>query len=263
MSEQLPMVPSQLNELDFIKEAGRNVKAKEDEGVIPFVRVMQPLSPQIGTVPNATPGAFVNTATNRVIDGKEGMIVVPITVRWNFTQWVTREQGGGFVKNWGEDEKGWQDLCVDDQKYAYQPTTRNGHAIVRARHFYIFTLDEIGEMEWGLIPFTGTSLKVAKQWTSFLQYAPKLSTSQGMMTPAHFYYTYKVTTEEQKNNMGKWFLPKVSPNIRDGKYVSVMDYPNGKRIWDAAVAFRDSLNSGEIEAMSQDVSRGEDGEATW
>jgi len=241
-----------ISEDDFIKAAEQNKGFTKDESVIPFTKIMQPLSPEVGMVPGAAPGVFLNVATNRVIDGKEGMIVIPVVNRWNFTEWsASKGEGGQFVKDWGEDETGWQQLCEPDQKFAYQPITKDGHSILKARHFFIFQIDEVGDVEVSVLSLSATSLKIAKAWSSMMQYAPKISTRNGMMTPAYFYYTYKITTEENKNQKGRWFQPKIAYNTVDNKLITVLDLPNGKAIWNQALGFRDSLMAGDVRTASQ------------
>ena len=40
---------------EFVRAAMGNKGFTKDEGVIPFTKIMQPLSPEVGTVPMATP----------------------------------------------------------------------------------------------------------------------------------------------------------------------------------------------------------------
>jgi len=240
-----------LSEDEFVKAAQDNQGYTKDEGVIPFTRVMQPLSPQVGTVPGVVAGGFLNLATNKF---STELLVIPVDHRWNYTQWSAPQgEGGQFMQDWGDNEQGWQELCDPDQRMAYQPVTKTGNVILKARHFYIFDIDEIGDYERSILPFYATSLKVAKQWSTMQQYAPKINTSKGMLTPAYFYYTYKITLEESKNQKGRWFSPKVTANIVDNRYVSVLELPNGKAIWDAAIALRESLKAGDVRAANQNV----------
>ena len=245
MSENLPMLP----EHDFLEQAQHNEGFGRNESIIPFTRLLQPLSPQVGSTPGATPGVFFNQATNTVT---ESMIVIPILHQWNYTEWVSRNDGGGFVRDWGEDEAGWQNMCDFDQRTAYQPMTREGHSILKARHFFILQLQN-GINETSILPFAGTALKVARQWSSMMQNAPKIKTSKGMVTPAYFYYQYNVTVEETKNNKGRWFLPKITPVVKDNRYVPVTEIENGLEIWKQAVDFRNSLRAGEVRAESVKV----------
>lgn len=245
-NENLPMIGG-INEADFVGAAEQNERFGRDESVIPFTRILQPLSPQVGSVPGAQAGMFYNFATNTLNDGL--IICIPVVHQWNYTEWVSRNDGGGFVKDWAEDEAGWQAQCDYDQRNAYQPVTKDGHAILKARHFFILQLQD-GNVEPSIFPFAGTSLKVARQWSSMMQNAPKIKTSKGMIVPAYFYYQYQITVEETKNNKGRWFLPKITPLIKDNKYVSILEHEHGKEIWRQAIEFRDGLKAGTFKAAS-------------
>ena len=157
------------------------------------------------------------------------------------------------VRNWGTDETGWQALCEADQKFAYQPVTRDGHVILKARHFYILSLIEEDVIETSILPFAGTALKVARQWSSMMQNAPKIKTSKGMITPAHFYYLYKLTTEEVRKQAYRWYLPKILPLHDNGRACSVVDLKHGKEIWQQAIDFRDSFKAGNIRAADSEM----------
>lgn len=254
MSDNTEIVTGGISEEEFAAQAEANVGFTKDEAVIPFVRILQPLSPQLGNIAGATAGMIINVSTNRLSDGKTGVDIVPITHKWNYSEWVKREEGGGFVFDWDEDEAGWQSKCDEDQKYAYKPVTKDGHIIVKARTFFIFTLLEDGSYEPGMLPFTGTGLKIARQWSTLLANAPKIATSKGMLTPAYFYYIYKMQSEQVKNNQYSWYEPRIRHLIEDGKAVSIMDRPDGAQIWKAAVDFRESVRTGSVRTASQNDS---------
>lgn len=241
-----------LTEDEFIKASEENQGFTRDESIIPFTKIMQPQSPEIGVIPGCLPGAFLNVATSKVIDGKTGMIVIPVLQIWNYTEWsAAKGEGGTLVKDWGEDESGWQALCDDVNKNAYMPVTKMGNHIQRSRHFYLFQIDDEGNVDVGILAMSATALKISRAWASMMQNAPKISTKSGMMTPAYFFYTYKLTAIEVKNNKGRWYQPFVAYNMVDNHIVSVLDMPNGKNIWDAALKFRDSFRAGDVKAASQ------------
>ena len=147
---------SEIDEDEFAAQAAANVGFTKAESIIPFVRILQPLSPQLQTTPGAQAGMIMNVANGLLWDGKSGIDIVPIMPVWNYTEWVTREAGGGFVHDWEQDEAGWQAKCDNDQKHAYKPMTKDGHVIVKARHFFILTLLDDGSFDIALLPFTGT-----------------------------------------------------------------------------------------------------------
>ena len=261
MSDRTELANIGISEEDFVAQSEANTRFAKDESVIPFTRIMQPLSPQLGSTPGAVAGSLLNVATGTVVDGKLGMSIVPILHQWNYTEWVPREEGGGFVADWGEDEAGWQAKCDNDQKYAYKPMTNDGHVIVKARHFLTFVLLGDGTVESTILPFTGTGLKIARQWSTLMQNAPKIETSKGMMTPAYFYYVYSLRTEQVKTGQYTWYEPRIKLLMNENKPVSVVDIKNGAKVWKSAIEVRDSFKAGTIRAASQkDEYTGGDGD---
>ena len=92
-NEQLPTTLG-IDEDEFVRESKANEQFSSRESVIPFTKVMQPLSDM--SAPGAVPGSLVQMSNNRVIDGKTGVTIIPILHEWNYTEWVSRENGGGL-----------------------------------------------------------------------------------------------------------------------------------------------------------------------
>ena len=253
MSETNLPTDQQIDEQEFISAAEQNQGFGREDAIIPFTKIMQPLSPEIGVAPGAVPGSFLNVATGNVIDGKTGMIVIPVMLVWNYTEWSgAKGEGGNLVKDWQENESGWKDKCDDYQRDAYQPVTKEGHVIQKARQFFIFNIDpETGDYDTSILSMSATGLKIARAWAAMMQHAPKVPTKNGPMTPAYFYYTYKIVSEEIKNQKGRWYQPRISYNTVNGKIQTVLDMPNGKALWRAAMDFRDSFRTGQLAIAAQ------------
>ena len=69
---------------------------------IPFIRVIQALSPQIkksdlSFIEGASQGDLFNTVTGEVWDGEKGINVIPCYQETKHLEFVPRDQGGGFV----------------------------------------------------------------------------------------------------------------------------------------------------------------------
>ena len=254
MSENLPATISGLNEDDFINAASQNENFGKGEQVIPLLKILQPLNPEVDEgnaayIPGAKAGMFLSTATGQLFDGRTGLLVVPMYHVHSNTEWHPRSEGGGFVRDWGATE-GWKSRCAPDQREAYQPMTTSGTTILKARHFYCMVMDGEGGALPVVFPFQNTTLKVARWWTSKMINAPKIMTTKGPVTPAYHYYVYKVTLEQQKNDKGRWFIPRVDFYFKDGRIVTLPEMPNGKEIWNAANVFIASLKSGDINLSS-------------
>jgi len=252
-NQQVAILPGGLTEEELRKASEASQQGFDrSEQVIPFLRILQPLSPQIQDMPGAKPGQFCNIATGKLNDKK---LIVPIVHQWNYTEWLPEREG--FVKDWGEDMQGWQNECDAENKNAFKPITKSGNNILIARHFFVFDIDEEdNDIEACIMPFTGTMLTRAKSWSSKITYAPKIKTGNGLVRAPFYYYNYRMTTEIIKRGPYTWYLPIINLNMENGKAISTLDLPNGKAIWDAARRFEESYNAGEIKVASQEEEEG-------
>jgi hypothetical protein len=240
---------------EMFAEAEKDRGFETDELVVPFLKILQPLTPiclesSNDYNPAAKPGMFYNTSTEQLHDGKVGIVVVPITHQKSFTEWTPLASGGGFIKDWQE-SLAWKSLLAEGQEDAYRPMTKDGHEIRRALLHFVYVVDATtGYYTPAVFSFAGTQIKRARRWSSMMANA-MIPTANGPRPAAHSFYSYKVTTDMEKNQKGTWYLPRIVPNVAAGensKWISIRELINGRQIWDAAKAFRESLLAGTIHA---------------
>lgn len=112
---------------DFGDEAGAGFEnVGRDEYKIPFLRILQALSPQCqdpgaGGLAGAKPGMIINTATNELYDGKKGLAFVPAFRTHNFVEFIHRDAGGGLVAIYPDDEPKVLQLQAKYGKYGKLP----------------------------------------------------------------------------------------------------------------------------------------------
>ena len=88
---------------DDLLSAGTGLEeASADDYAIPFLRVLQSMSPQLKKsdgkyIQGAEEGNLFNTVTETLYDGTEGVTIIPCAYKKKFIEWVPRESGGGFV----------------------------------------------------------------------------------------------------------------------------------------------------------------------
>jgi hypothetical protein len=104
---------------DIFDNAGEGASYDSSEMQIPFVRLLQALSPQLKKkdpqyIDGAASGDIFNNVTGQYWSGEEGIVVVPCYQTTKYLEFTPREQGGGFR---GE-------IAPNDPRL--QSTTRNG-----------------------------------------------------------------------------------------------------------------------------------------
>ena len=213
-----------------------------EDFAIPFIRVLQPMSPQLNKasgsyVDNASAGDLYNTVTNSVYSGDKGIVLVPSAYVKKYIEWVPREKGGGLV-NANHDISILSECRKDPESRRFY--TKDGNEIVETAQFYVLVLDP--EPQQAVIEFTSTQLSVARKWLTMMRMA-RVQNSQGQHVEAPmFAYTYRLTTTSQSNDKGTWNSFSIS---QEGQ-TSLADAQVAKTFMTAA-------RSGEVEVKEEQL----------
>ena len=241
----------------LIDLANRQGKFKQEDLVIPRLKVLQPLNPEVQEngpqyVQDARPGMFYNTNSGKLTSGKTGMTIVIVGHQRNYIEWIPRQDGGGLVKIWGVDE-GWRNLCDPDKVNDWQPVTKNGHTIQKIRSFFVFDIDtESGDYDASFMNLSGTQTRIAAGLSSMLMQA-KMKIAGKVYTAPFYFYTYKMTLDSMRNDKGSWFVPRIVKNTNaEGLHVRTMDLQNGEQIFNDAVSMQEQFMEGTILQQSFD-----------
>lgn len=183
-----------------------------DDFTIPFLAIIQAMSPQLseteaGFIDGAKAGMLLNTASQEIIDGKEGIEFVPCLTQHVFVEWRNRQtDGGGFIavhESNTDVVKDAKNRSTQFGKYTIPVDGGVAHDLVET--FYIYGLlvkgDEI--VSPCMISFSSTKIKAYK----------------GIMTPLRqvkgrpplFAFKLRVTTVADKNKLGSFFNFKLLP----------------------------------------------------
>ena len=97
------VAPADLMDM-FEENAGAGLeKIGSDEMQIPFLRILQALSPQLNKqdslyIKGAEQGDLFNTVSNRIYKADEGMVVINVAFETKYLEFQLRSAGGGFVR---------------------------------------------------------------------------------------------------------------------------------------------------------------------
>ncbi len=175
---------------------------------IPFLRIIQALSPQIkksdpAFIEGAAQGDIFNTVTTTVWDGGDGVSVLPVYFETKMLEFVPRHQGGGFV---GELSTG-----SDEVRRAVRDTDsglellENGNELVRTASHYIKIVHDNGDLENAIVDMKKTQLKKSRLWLSMMM----MQKQNGVTLPS-FANTYRLKAVEDGNDKGSWFTWSIS-----------------------------------------------------
>jgi hypothetical protein len=198
--------------IDFSQDAGAGLEgADKDSFAIPFLTVLQPLSPIVveEAVPGAKAGLFMNTVTNEL---RPDVLIVPCSFQRRFLRWQPREKGGGYKGEFNPADvetgkvEGLQ-VGPDDGRYYIGGTNPKEHDQLKdTRNHYILILNpETGGFTPALLSLASTQIKKSKRLLSRIQGIQMKKADGSLFTPPSWSHIYKVRAVLEQNDQGKWY----------------------------------------------------------
>jgi len=206
---------------------------------IPFVRLLQALSPQLNKkkaeyIEGASSGDAFNNVTGQYWDGEQGLTVIPCYQTTKYLEFTPREMGGGFR---GE---------INPNNPVLQQTTRsgskeilpNGNELVKSDQHFCLIVDEDGGFQPAVIDMKSTQLKVSRRWKTQIAMQKVTLPDGRKVTPPVFATMWKLRSVEESNDQGSW------SNWAVEKVGLVKD----RDLYQEARTFRKSIEAGEVKA---------------
>ena len=193
--------------LNFAADAGAGLEgADKDSFAIPFIAILQGLSPQMETVEGAKLGLFINTITN---DLSNIVTVVPCAFQRRYLEWEPRSKGGGFrgMHEVSEVESSGKYKRDEDPKSKTlgQLVTPDGNVLKDTRIHYVLVVNADGSFAPAIISMSSTQIKKSKRWLSRIQGVQLKDSSGKAFNPPSFSHAYCLTTVKESNNEGEWY----------------------------------------------------------
>lgn len=176
--------------------------ADRDSFAIPFIQVLQKMSPQLDRndpafIDGAAEGDFLNTATQEVYDGQEGIIVQPVRFKHSFTAWTIREKGGGYKGEYPVGDPIVLEALRNQDIKGRSLMPDNVTQVVDTRLHGILLHADSGPTP-ALFSLTSTQIKKSKRWNTL---QGELAKADGYVELAHL---YRITTVPESNDKGNW-----------------------------------------------------------
>jgi hypothetical protein len=202
--------------------AGAGFENQTTEDIsIPFLVVLQGLSPQLTERPELRQGMILNTGTGDYYDGKEGVAFVPALTQHVFVEWKTRAAGGGFVGihevsspvvMQAKEAAKKHGAAFGDYNTAFDADGKPiGNDLIETFYVYGISLGkDKTECQETTLAFTGSRIKKYRNWMTKAR-SIQLLLGDGRRIPAPlFAHTYRLKTVQEKNTKGSWFNWEVS-----------------------------------------------------
>lgn len=189
-----------------------------DDIAIPFLNILQDLSPQVKKGPSQIAGCesgdIFENVTSRVWKGDQGVTVVPCAFQKRFVEWVPRLRGGGFVAS-HENEKMLMDCKQgnpDDKETRGKLFLPNGNELVPTSLHFVLIVDR-GTTSKAVISMTKTKRKKSRQWIGMMT-SNRITKDGREYLPRMFQYSYHLTSVMETKNTDSYFNWKIGQAVR-------------------------------------------------
>lgn len=229
------------------QDAGQGLAAVDMDSIqIPFLKILSSMSPQTKKqkkeyVNGAEEGMIFNTVTEQLIDGAEGIKVVPCYFEPVALEWTDRGTGSMAPIVHPVDTPLWNQTKKDSEGKARLPA---GTYLERTHNHYCLLIDDEGLTSQVLISMKVSGLSKSRKWNSLVM-AAKVKNGEEVINPPSWYFTYHLTTKPQQNDKGDWYgwdIKRVEP-------VSAKLYSEGK-------SFNQAVKKGDVEVNYEQESTG-------
>ena len=230
---------------DYGEYAGMGMdKVGKDELLIPFLAILQPMSPVVteGDNDRAKPGRYYNSITGDIYDGESGGVPFQLVdFHRMFIEWIPRESGGGIAGRYQPDDQYVKDAIEANKGSVVGIKLDNGNDLVETYYAYGNILSEdLTQVEsFAVLPLKSTNIK------PFRTLLTALRMIKGK--PPLFAFTVRLLASKEKNDSGLWYQFRASPTGRDWRE-SQIDPGASRHLLEAAVSLMEMISSGAAKA---------------
>ena len=231
---------------DILEFAGEGAAYDSSEMQIPFVRILQAMSPQLKKreaeyIEGSEQGDMFNTVTKQHWTGEDGIIVIPCYQTTKYLEFTPRDQGGGFRGEIPATDA----VLQRTERQGAKEMLPNGNELVKSDQHYCLVVEADGTYQPVVIDMKSSQLKVSRRWkTQIAMQKIKHPKTGAMITPPLFATQWKFTTIEESNDQGSWFNYQIEK-------VGLLE---SRDLMLEAKSFRDSVAAGEVKAAPEEGS---------
>ena len=205
----------------------------QEDLATPRLKVLMALSPQINEIEGARAGMILNTATDKLFNGSEGIKVLPCAYVRQYVEWQDRGQGTGAPVNvYGSDSNILAQTTRDNNN---KDRLENGNYIETCANHFVLVVEGDGQISPAVITMKSTQLKKSRKWNSMMN-GLVLQGKNGPYNPPSFSRFYTLKTALEGNDKGKWH----GWDITASEWITDDD----KTLYAQAKKFSDSVRSG-------------------
>lgn len=233
-----------------------------DDLTIPFLAILQSGNPQVKKdkglyIAGAEPGMLFNTVTQEIVDGKEGVLFVPVHRIHKFIEWIPRDQGGGLVSVMEASNPVIAALRKEAGTSFGKLANSEGNDVVETFTIYGLAFRPDGTYIRAALSFSSSNIKHYKRWMTTAMNVQIPVEGRAPITPPLFAHAYRVRTQFVEKNGNDWYQYHIG--FENGTAEASRLAPTDARFQEAK-KFRTEAVSGSVQLDYEKADRGDDAE---
>jgi len=206
-----------------------------DDLALPFLKILSGLDSKLDDLDNAKRGDIINSVTDEVYKGKEGVDVIPCAYERVYIQWAPRGEGSGAPASVYKTKDACPEVERSSEDNKDYLTDGSGQYIEETHQHYVLILKDDGSADQALIAMKSTQLKKSRKWNSMMLSAT-IKGKNGMFTPPRFGFIYHLKSVGEENSKGSWH----------GWEMSRKEPVSSADVYAKAKAFAESIKKGGV-----------------
>ena len=206
-----------------------------DDLALPFLKILSGLDSKLDDLDNAKRGDIINSVTDEVYKGKEGVDVIPCAYERVYIQWAPRGEGSGAPASVYKTKDECPEVERSSEDNKDYLTDGSGQYIDETHQPYVLILKDDGSADQALIAMKSTQLKKSRKWNSMMLSAT-IKGKNGMFTPPRFGFIYHLKSVGEENSKGSWH----------GWEMSRKEPVSSADVYAKAKAFAESIKKGGV-----------------
>ena len=206
-----------------------------DDLALPFLKILSGLDSKLDDLDNAKRGDIINSVTDEVYKGKEGVDVIPCAYERVYIQWAPRVEGSGAPASVYKTKDECPEVERSSEDNKDYLTDGSGQYIEETHQHYVLILKDDGSADQALIAMKSTQLKKSRKWNSMMLSAT-IKGKNGMFTPPRFGFIYHLKSVGEENSKGSWH----------GWEMSRKEPVSSADVYAKAKAFAESIKKGGV-----------------
>ena len=206
-----------------------------DDLALPFLKILSGLDSKLDDLDNAKRGDIINSVTDEVYKGKEGVDVIPCAYERVYIQWAPRGEGSGAPSSVYKTKDECPEVERSSEDNKDYLTDGSGQYIEETHQHYVLILKDDGSADQALIAMKSTQLKKSRKWNSMMLSAT-IKGKNGMFTPPRFVFIYHLKSVGEENSKGSWH----------GWEMSRKEPVSSADVYAKAKAFAESIKKGGV-----------------